>query len=484
MAAGGATVIFLALLACAPDKGLDVGTGEVPEELQGAVLRLEVHPPADTGLLSQTLWVERADEQAPVELRLLRTASVEGRLTGVWMTPWADADLPSQEGPLQATVTLGRETTMRSVSVLSDADGLFTLPVVPAADHILTVTHDDPDLPPYAQRMAIEGDVELDVVLAEGVPLWGEVVDGGGVALTGARVRAVGPDGMTTPMVTADAAGRYLLWVREGSWRVTCLGRDNGRDPGIAADVEVQQLGARQDFVFPALDLVTVGGRLLDPEGNAHRESLVRFTSVSLDGYGPEAFSVVEAVPSSTGTFDRRVLPGEWLVQVVPDADEDYPPLEFELDVSGDVDLGSLTLAPPVLVTGLVTDGAGEPIPRAGVQLEEIGVGQRLWTLTADSSGHFALPLPPVEIQATLSPPGDRTGEFALSRETFVPTPGGTPVLELEAGERLRGVVRGPDGERLAWTLVEVRDDAGRLWGAALTDEDGSFDVGVASTVE
>jgi hypothetical protein len=85
-------------------------------------------------------------------------------------------------------------------------------------------------------------------------------------------------------------------------------------------------------------------------------------------------------------------------------------------------------------------------------------------------------------VEASISPPAERP-DLAGTRVAFEPSSETAPLFVLSEGVEFSGTVWASDvdgnDQPVPFAVVEVLDDAGRRWGAALTDDRGRYSVRV-----
>lgn len=458
-------------------------------------LRVDVHPDqvdADEPLLSQSFWVPLVDgdlDSGPVDLPLAEPVFVSGYVTAYEVSPWSGADLPGQDEAVQAQVAIRQALSAQSQVIDSDPEtGWFGLRVVPDEGYTVAVSPDSTSFPAALLEVDILDDLDLDLDLGQGVPIYGRVTHDDGSPMELASVYAV-TDGLQTARAQTDAEGWYVIQVQEGlDWSVVCLGGADLRDPTLTSEpMRVSGDYQRYDFAYGDLDMVTVSGRVVDAGGLPAEVALVRLVAESLDGY-PEGTTLEREVSTgSNGNFDITVVPGTWTIEVMPGesqlASEDITrsPVALEsVHVVDDLSLGRIDLPLFTTLSGIVTDTDDLPVAGAVIRFTEVGFDQTTWSVHTSEDGTFSTEVPQVELDVTLTPPSDRVHDLAMTRLTLDPTQVAEPNLRLQRGQRLRGTALGPDRQALPWALVEVRSAEEVLLAVTVTDDQGQFDVGVA----
>ncbi len=451
-----------------------------------ALLQISVFPPDESDsfpvrLLSQTFSARL--ESTPT-LVLVPPVRIGGIVTTYATNPTTGfAPPPGSDTPLaHAEITLiDDDGAVRST--VTDSEGAYELEVVPSGPFTLQARHDEPTVPPYREQLDISSPLDLDLDLDLGTAIYGHVFDDLGQPLEGAAVFAVDDADLQSGVAVTDDNGFYALQTTAGTWTVICAGRADGRDPVIEADpVAVDLWGASVDLAYASLEQVNVGGRVVDAEGAGLGGVTLHFVSVALDDYeGGPASVEIETLTNSSGNFDTRLVPGVYNVVVVPD--DDHSALMLS-NVTLQEDLPDIVLADFSTFSGTVRDAAGRPVPRAAVDLHELADGQRTWSTYTNDLGVFSMDVAEGDTEVTLSPPGDRT-DLAMTRVRVDTGAGGEVDLTMEPGQPVSGSVSWLDQDELipiAYAWVEIRDADGRLWGAAITDDEGYYAVRISDS--
>jgi hypothetical protein len=154
--------------------------------------------------------------------------------------------------------------------------------------------------------------------------------------------------------------------------------------------------------------------------------------------------------------------------------------------------LASLPAAAQFTIAGTVVNAqTGQPVPHADVAVLSLEDSHALISVTADDSGHFALPgLPAAKYQLTASHRGfhtsfyDEHGEFSSAIVTSSDQDTTHLVFRLAPNAVLYGVVRDDAGEPVAQATVllfrKPASPAERIAqaGAAATDDTGAYEFG------
>jgi hypothetical protein len=487
-------LLLVCTTACSEtDMAEGVGAPDALETAQDAQ-RLDVQPPEDlrsadanashVALMPQTFrTVSNAGSR---DLILVEPVVVSGVVSGFLVTPWQRATLPGEAIALDgALVSVRRTDSVQSANTVT-SDGTYSLRIPPGTAYDVSFVPEDPLIPFFSASLSAVDDVVFDIDLGSGVEVWGLVLGGDGAPIEGVAVHAVDGQGIVGGTTLTNADGWYDLRVNPGDYQIVAEGRSNGRDPQQATELlEVGEQGLSVDFQYPTFDLRTLSGRVVDDQGDGLGDVTARFVASSLDGYVEQTTYSVEVTTGDTGVFDTRLLPGVYDVELRPKEGVEFAPATLgERRISASVtDLGTVALAPMGLVSGRVTDPSGQFVPDALVTMTEIGFGQRSWSFVSDDTGGFTTLAPAVRMEFALTPPAARE-ELALTRIDVEPTQGVQIDVAFENGLPITGRVLYADPQDgqlnpVSYAVVEARDEDGTLWGQALTDAEGTYDLRV-----
>ncbi|MCU1280570.1 MAG: hypothetical protein JWM53_4116 [bacterium] len=133
----------------------------------------------------------------------------------------------------------------------------------------------------------------------------------------------------------------------------------------------------------PAIELALrsqLSGLIIDPDGKPLRNAMVLPAPATLAAtLGPTALAVAtpqQANASADGRFSLRLDAGFWDVGLIPPADAMLPRLWLsQLDLTGDLDVGTVLVPRGVIVHGVVHDPSGAPLAHANVRLYTVTSG-------------------------------------------------------------------------------------------------------------
>jgi len=473
----------------------DTGAGQADLDEDAAAsgparVRLDILPSGESGYLPQSVVYDLQSEAswerlAGLAVDLEPSRTLAGRITAFEAAPLSDVGVPgTTTSPFlgRLSVSASEGLARRSVDV---EDGTFALELPASADYRLAIQPADAKLQPFSVIEPFdlsESDTEFLLELGFGSPVYGRVVQADGSPAPGVTevwledVRT----GLSGPRATTDTEGNYLLRAFEGEYRVAAAGSERSTIPRVSESVTVVSGEAsRVDLDLGFVDIVEVGGRVVDTSGRGLYQATIRFTALELDEAAGQI--VVEDDADSDGDFELDLLPGLWQAEVIPpfDSNGSLSPVRLDDIVVGStgVDLGTLSLPERRVVSGLVEGTDGRSPGVVTVVARELGFDHYVYTAVTDASGRFELTVPSVPVEVAYLPSRPQ------QTVTWVEYPQGMNEREtvvLSAGLDIQGLVDSPSGPAAA-ALVDIVDaDTGRSYGTALTDDEGRFQLRVA----
>jgi len=447
--------------------------------LDGDALVLEITPDrefeADGSTRVLAGSVPDPSFDTPILVELQRPFTVPGLVMGQLLNPENRAELPASGGPVQGVISLRTSVLPGSARVATDFDGVFEVPLI-SSDYQITVAPDDPSMPMSTFTQAVDVDLEsLDLVLDQGVPIWGQVFENG-APYVDAQVRAVAATGLVGAPVFTDSQGWYEIRVQPGTYTIRTDGIGDGFDPRLTTVVQVGEQGLRFDFTYPEIELHTVQARVLAPDGDPVAFVPFRLRANSLYDYGSGAQVEITGFSDSLGNIVTRAVRGAYTLEVLADVDSEVTSRRVsDFPVETPTDLGDIRLQDLASIGGSVVDPFGGAVANAQVRCTEVGFQGRSWSGFTSDLGFFSLIAADSPLSCAVSP-GARD-DLALTRVDI--EPGQTDVrVELRRGRPIEGEVRF-EGDPESLALVEVRDATGRVWGSGLTDDNGRFSIRV-----
>ena len=401
---------------CHVDSDCDTGAGEVCQQgvcwgnPPAAALAAVLVAPKDRPELATTElpafsvppdgWFGQLAYDAPV--------TISGQLSALCPAGACDASM------LDAEVTVTRPSRIPNGppfrAVAAAKDGMFSLRVPATHDgdppYLITVRPDDRTadgtntsqaaaelVPPAQQQLAASGNVSMDVSLAGGDTITGEIEDATGKLLPGYRVIAIGRlDASSAPELasTVDYStdGTFHLTLAAGAQEpVEIVAKPydtsvvapeldlSGAMPGDHALAQPQELGNPLGVTVEVVG--TTGDGTLGPVAGAQVTIAATVTSPSV-GPNPTAHAstvLTASAPTDTsGTAVLDVLDGTTLmsgykISVVPPANSTLAvsyaqPLVFDTNAPGTV---TVHLGARLAVSGVLVDSRGRPLSNVSV---------------------------------------------------------------------------------------------------------------------
>ncbi|MFH1021849.1 MAG: hypothetical protein V1809_00495 [Planctomycetota bacterium] len=296
----------------------------------------------------------------------------------------------------------------------SGADGRASLDLIPG--QYIFRAQPNPDVSGYYPAgmvfFNITGDHDFgDAPFRLGQLVQGRLLDAAGLGIPGVRFDAVEmqPRGSEMGAATADVEdglgfasgltgpdGAFKVVLNSGQYNFRFLLPSNGRYPQQGFDYTVDTDDANgtnnADVQFVPEAGVILSGRvtLLGSGG-------------TVPVPGAEVFLITEnrgdfasVITGENGGYQVAVFPGNQFVMVFPDPESPFAPLNTSASVMADTTL-NLELEAGALLTGVVVDGAGVPLPDLGVGVFESTGGLEggddmgmIRTLT-DENGRFQM---------------------------------------------------------------------------------------------
>jgi len=380
---------------------------------------------------------------------------VTGRVVDGGGVGIAGVDLDAFDGPTGARLLTVRDDT--------DADGRYRL-VLPSGTYDLRYNPPSGSrlLPEQVVGVAVDADLELpDVTLEEGFLVSGSTVDSGGAPIADVDFDFIDTDTQAwlwLPNDDSDAAGQFAIGVPAGVYTIQ-----------LAPPRESNFLPVRLENVIVAQD-VDLGALVLELGhalfGTAVDDAANELAGVDVDVFdeatGASVFIEHDAT-DDVGFFRVVVRAGTYRLQLDPTVEMRLLPLLTDpLLVSGDLDLGILTLERGLLVQGVVADESGAPLPAidviaTGVSGSALG---RTFETRSDATGRYSMLVAEGSYLVQYDPPRDspffplELGPVTISGDTQLPR------AALERGRVVSATVVDGTGAGVGGVDVDMRDAA------------------------
>lgn len=298
------------------------------------------YPGVDSIEAAQTVIVGLSAEVLGIDfgLRLVRTATITGRVTSSEGTPVSNGTLTLTPEGLP-----GRPAQGTSLGGRIQGDGAFTIASVPPGRYLLRARGNDWEVPRFASTPLTVSGADMsgvDLTVAPGATITGSVSLTRSAALNAdlAQFRLAAPavDGQSlgpNPTARVDADGTFRLegvaagsrWIRAHTPRgwvlhsVTLDGRDVTDQP---IEVTSGQRLRNVSIVFSDR-LSEVSGTLTDERGTPVNDYTILAFPTDSTLWRPQARQIMTGRPDQTGTYQLRGLPaGEYLVAPIDPAEQ------------------------------------------------------------------------------------------------------------------------------------------------------------------
>lgn len=462
-------------------EGADDG---VPDEY----LRVDVHPSdRNADLLPESHWVDGWwYDSDSLELSMRTPVQVQGAITTRQAINGPRLDATGRVVAVGANVAAWIEGSVMAASTTSDAtSGAYALELPPQAGWAVAVVPEDGSSLPfsvYTDQDIVHDRPSWDLQLDNGAVVRGSITDEQGEPMADLAVRAVHrATGVAGPAVRTRANGQYALHLQPDAYTLE-IGDDQGRSiPTTSLELTaVQDEVQLVDLILGALETTPASGRVVDARTNRPVQGVaLRFWSRGLVDH-PSAELELETTTDQAGAYSVDLLPGQWRVELVAQAEQQLTPVADSLSVEageGAVDLGVVAMEPYTTVQAVVRQPGGEAAAGVTVMVSEQSISERTFTATTDAAGGFTLSVPATELHVVLTP-GDSAAAVTHLDVQGDAFPRG---MELALGRLLTGRVVHDDGPVQA-ALVEVRDGTTeRLYATTITDIDGNFEIRLAT---
>jgi hypothetical protein len=472
------------------NKGYDSADETTDADDGGAemstTLRIDVVPNGSSAYGPQSVEIDISDggDIPDLEVKLEPYRTVAGWVSGFVATPYGDVSVPGQvEASVQARVTLEAPYGLAGTSADTD-EGNFALRLPRSDDYILSVVPEDGERLPFlvVDGFELENNVRgLELDLGFGVPVYGTITEDDGTAPPGTTLVWLEDiaSGIRGPKVEADPNGHFMLRAWEGEYDLVIGGDDRSPIPRNTVPISVTDEPVDVSVGLGTITPVEIAGRIVDANGSTVHQATVRFTSTQLDDAA--GVLVIEDDTEMDGDFDLDLLPGVWTVEIIPPYDSSGATAPLQLDelvvpMEG-LDLGELELPERKTVTGVVHSVRNEAVANVVVVAREVGFDHYIYSTLTGEAGNFSFDVPDVALEVAFMPP---SADESVTWDFWLEERKGRYEIDLVSGTAVSGQVTTDDGAAGS-ALVELRDAmTDRLYGTALTDSNGNFDLTIA----
>ncbi len=404
--------------------------------------------PVDSSPVTRRAEPASASSSAPPDGIASETAHPESPLSS------DDADPAGEDGwsiagtvfddagtPLPGIAVHAQESQQRAVT---DALGMFELDRLEAGAHRLFVEESARYHGTQTSVLAGTHAADLHLQRKGSIKIYGQVFDFNGQPVINGSVRVLG----TREQQQTDNTGAYEVQAeltRAGTQPVLDFTHPDFRDvrKRVATHTDDQFAAVRVDVVMDAEhQSVPVLGWVIGPHGEA-----VADARVNLSSQQPQAFYSTISDERGEFSFDEVEIGTAYRIRIDPPAAryKRYLSDVFEIGPDGAVHEAVLQASDESVLSGLIVDLQGQPVPDLTFWLRNTQVPAfRSATITTGRQGHFeAIQVPAGSIQlGTTSVPALRASGIVLApgetREVLIPVDWGQ-----------------------AWLLGRVVDDAG-----------------------
>jgi len=284
-----------------------------------------------------------------VTLETLPVRAVSGRLTDDTGQSVAGADL-----------SFWSNDYYNGSQVTSGADGSFSLSL-PEGDYSVSVQSPAGSRYPsdqISQSLTVTASgAQLDLSLKSGVIFSGRVVEDRGAPVPWAGFSLSDEKNYQYRWASADSNGEFSVAVFPGTFNLYVYAGWEYPNQPVTQGVSVQG-DTRYDIIIDTGNRVS--GRVLGPDGTA-----MAYTQLNFQGYDFSRYVVTD----EKGAYSVALADGDYTVVVTPAYDSPVPPQGLSsVSVSDDQTL-DITLKAGALLTGIVRDNRGNPVPNAQVNL-------------------------------------------------------------------------------------------------------------------
>ncbi len=358
----------------------------------------------------------------------------------------------------------------------TNSGGFFTTTVEPGPG--IYTFHFYPPAPPVTTHLA----VAVEEVAVVGTTNMGTIALPAGVSLSGRAVKSgsIPVANVLLAVIDGPTGGPILL----GDMETNALGQFNVAVPAHAIELQLDATTTGQALASKALELspsgnTALGDILLPPgftvTGHVQKTGGSPVAGADLDfvlvSSGDKAFTPHDNTDSS-GDFSVVVAAGTYDIEVCPKAaDALAANAYFDRVISGNVNVGTLTLQNGVVLSGTITDSVAAPLQGADVDVTNSSTGQAVILCgdNTDASGAYSVRIPTGTFDVTFSLPPLCTSGLGQDQHLGVVVNGNTVLNGMlpDAPTATSGTFAG-DGIN-ADTVAAVNAVPGSSWSAPLT---------------
>jgi hypothetical protein len=481
---------LLALVACGEFRFEVPGSDDTSSLAESDALnpiRLDVYAASatDLGLLNQSFFVD-ADRTENMNLQVKPAVEVEGSLSGFQTNPTADVQVPGALGAVNGQLRAFVPNSLMSYAVSTDKTGAFSFQAVPSENYTLAWIPDTDVLLPFEieEGVPILLNTALHKVLSyeQSRPIYGRVKDDTGLGIPGMNVQAIDPfTGIGNNSLQTNNMGAFHTRLYPGEYILKISGDADSALPTLQITLLVSEDASgdiHSEVQLGNLDTINADGRVLNADGSAAANVLVRFTATSVDGH-PKAEFTTQSTTGSNGRYSIPVLPGTYEVEFIPNHEGDFSPVSLSdaIRLNDSVtELSTVELPDRPVVNGRLVDAFGEAAVGALVRAQEQGFDGAVFETFTGDMGLYSLAVSEGPLFWTFVPADPSQGAISFKDASFAAMD--TEEFQLHEGQLVSGCITHEEGS-VGFAPVEVRNDDGLLYASTFTDSKGCFEVRV-----
>ncbi len=468
-----------------PNGGVS-DTGVFDGDLSLQPIRLDVYAESatDLGLLNQSFFVNAQDTE-DMRLNLKAPITVRGSLQGFQTFPTADIQVPGASIPVSGQLRSFVPNSLMSYAVQTDDSGEFSFQAIPSEDYTLAWIPDaDVNLPfEIEESVPLLDDTVLKKTLSytESHAVFGRIKDQSGLGIPDLHVQVFDtPSGLSNSDRVTNEMGAFNTRLYPGDYTLHISGSDENALPTIEKRLQIGENDTAEveaEIQLGALDTINADGRVLDANGTALGNVLVRFTATSLEDHPSLAFTT-QSTTGSNGRYSIPVLPGTYSVSFIPSHDGASSPVLIEkVELNSNVtELDRVQLPARPVVNGRLLDAFGMAAEGAIVRAQEKGFNGAVFETFTEELGVFSLAVSEGPLDWTFVPARPSQGAITFSESRSSALDG--EEFQLKEGQLVSGCIQHGDGD-VIFAPVEVRKQNDLLYASTFTDENGCFSVRV-----